>query len=96
MGRFTDYVYIMTSLSRVLYTGVTNDIDRRVAEHKEGQPGSFTARYNVKRLAYLEEFGEITEAIAREKKIKRMSRAGKIRLIEPMNPKWDDLSADWD
>jgi putative endonuclease len=72
-------VYIMSSLSRVLYTGVTNDIDRRVKEHREGIPGSFTARYHVTRLMYFEEFGEITEAIAREKKIERMSRAGKIR-----------------
>jgi len=95
MGKYTYYVYIMNSLSQVLYTGVTNDIDRRVREHKEGQPGSFTARYNVKRLAYFEEFGEITEAIAREKRIKRMARAGKIRLIESMNPSWGDLSADW-
>ncbi|HUO04082.1 MAG TPA: GIY-YIG nuclease family protein [Candidatus Binataceae bacterium] len=96
MGTYTYYAYIMTSLSQVLYTGVTNDLDRGVREHKEGQPGSFTKRYNVKRLAYFEEFGEITEAIAREKKIKRMSRGGKIRLIESMNPSWDDLSADWD
>ncbi|HUO04604.1 MAG TPA: GIY-YIG nuclease family protein [Candidatus Binataceae bacterium] len=96
MGTRTYYVYIMSSLSRVLYTGVTNDLERRVIEHKEGAPGSFTARYNVNRLAYFEEFGEITEAIAREKKIKRMSRAGKIRLVVSMNPVWEDLNARWD
>ncbi len=85
-------VYIMSSLSRTLYIGVTNDLERRVFEHKEGKPGSFTARYRANRLAYFEEFGEIDEAIAREKEIKRMTRRRKISLIESMNPEWRDLS----
>ena len=86
------FVYVMSSLSRTLYTGVTNDLERRVAEHKEGKPGSFTDRYNVTRLVYFERFDYIRDAIAREKGIKRMLRAQKIALIESMNPRWDDLS----
>ena len=85
-------VYIMSSLSRTLYTGVTNDLERRVFEHKEGRPGSFTARYHANRLVYLEEFGDIGEAIAREKEIKKMTRRRKITLIESMNHGWKDLS----
>ena len=86
------WVYIMSSLSRTLYTGVTNDLERRVFEHKQGQPGSFTARYNVNRLVYCEESGDISEAIAREKEIKRMTRRRKI--IESTNPDWQDLSGE--
>jgi putative endonuclease len=85
-------VYIMSSLSRTLYTGVTNDLERRVFEHKERRPGSFTARYRANRLVYLEEFGDIDEAIAREDEIKKMTRRRKITLIESMNPEWKDLS----
>ncbi len=88
----TYHVYIMSSLSRTLYTGVTNDLERRAREHKAGTPGSFTARYNVNRLVYFEEFGDVTEALAREKEIKRMTRARKIELIELKNPQWKDLS----
>jgi predicted GIY-YIG superfamily endonuclease len=62
-------VYILSSLSKTLYTGVTNDLERRVFEHKEGRPGSFRARYNVSRLVYVEEFDGINQAIAREKEI---------------------------
>ncbi len=72
--------------------GVTNDLERRVAEHREGKPGSFTARYNVTRLVYFERFDYIRDAIARESGIKRMLRAEKIALIESMNPQWQDLS----
>jgi putative endonuclease len=72
--------------------GVTNNLERRVFEHKEQKPGSFTARYKVTRLAYYEEFGNINEAIAREKQIKIMLRSRKIQLIESMNPEWKDLS----
>jgi putative endonuclease len=57
------FVYVMSSLSRTLYRGVANDLERRVAEHKEGRPGSFTARYNVTRLVYFERFDDIREAI---------------------------------
>jgi putative endonuclease len=86
------YVYIMSSLSRTLYAGVTNDLERRVGEHKESEPGSFTARYNINRLVYFEEFSDIDEAIAREKEIKSMTRRNKIKLIESINPEWHDLS----
>jgi putative endonuclease len=97
MGESSFYVYIMSSLSRTLYTGVTNDLERRAAEHKEGKgPGSFTARYNVNRLVYFEAFGDINEAITREKEIKRLTRKRKIRLIESLNPNWKDLSKEWD
>jgi len=88
----TYHVYIMSSLSRTLYTGVTNHLERRVAQHKEGKPGSFTARYHVNRLVYCEEFSDINQAIAREKEIKSMTRRQKLRLIESMNPEWRDLS----
>jgi putative endonuclease len=86
------HVYIMSSLSRTLYTEVTNDLERRVLEHKEGKPGSFMARYNVNRLVYFEEFGDINQAIAREKEIKSMTRRRKIKLIESTNLEWRDLS----
>jgi putative endonuclease len=86
----------MSSVSRTLYTGVTNHLERRVAEHKQGKPGSFTVRYNVNRLAYFEQFGDIGEAIAREKEIKKLTRKQKIKLIESLNPDWKDLSLECD
>ena len=86
------FVYLMNSLSRMLYTGVTNDLERRVAEHKEGKPGSFTGRYNVTRLVYFERFDSLRDAIALENGITRMPRAQMIALIESMNPRWQDLS----
>ena len=82
----------MSSLSRTLYAGVTNDLERRVGEHKEGKPGSFTARYNVNRLVYFEEFSDINQAIAREKESKSMTRRQKMKLVESINPEWRDLS----
>ena len=91
----TYHVYIMSSPSRTLYTGVTNNLERRVLEHREAKPGSFTARYKVTSLVYYEEFGEIDDAIAREKQIKIMLRSRKIELIESMNPEWKDLSEGW-
>ena len=87
----TYHVYIMSSLSRTLYTGVTNDLERRVFEHKEGKPGSFTARYKANRLVYGEEVTDITQAIACEKEIKSMTRRQKIKPIESMNPEWQDF-----
>ncbi|MDO8430973.1 MAG: GIY-YIG nuclease family protein [Candidatus Binatus sp.] len=95
MRDWTYYVYILSSLSRTLYTGVTNDLERRVTEHKESKPSSFTARYHVNRLVYFEEFGEVNDAIAREKEIKKMTRRRKVMLIESMNPDWKDLSEEW-
>ncbi len=86
------YVYLMGSLSRTLYTGVTNDLERRVFEHKEDTPGSFTGRYRVNRLVYYEEFSDINQAIAREKESKNITRKQQIKLLESINPKWRDLS----
>ena len=90
------YVYIMTNHTRTLYTGVTNDLARRVTMHREGKGSAFTARYHVTQLAYFETFTDVRNAIAREKPIKGWSRAKKIELIEGANPEWQDLSADWD
>ena len=85
------YVYIMSSLSRTLYTGVTNNLERRVREHRGAPPGSFAARYHINRLAYFEELRDVRLAIAREKEIKKMTRKAKIKLIESLNPEWKDL-----
>jgi len=86
------YVYILASRTRVLYTGVTNNLLRRNLEHKQGAKKSFTSRYRVKRLVYFEVTNDIRAAIAREKKIKGWVRRKKVALIESLNPKWDDLS----
>ena len=89
------WVYILASRSRVLYTGVTNDLARRVKEHKAGLTPSFSQRYRVTRLVYFEQFGYIRNAIAREKQIKRWVRARKLALIEAHNPTWADLAENW-
>ena len=86
------YVYIMASRSGVLYTGVTNDINRRVGEHKEGQIPGFTRTYKVTRLVYYESMQDVNAAIAREKQIKRWRREKKVKLIETINRGWDDLA----
>ena len=91
----TYWVYIMASLSRVLYTGVTNDVGRRVNEHKQGLIAGFTRRYRIIRLVYVEEHGDIRDAIAREKQIKGWVRSRKIKLIEERNPTWEDLAEGW-
>ena len=82
----------MASQSGVLYTGVTNDLNRRVAEHKEGQIPGFTRKYKVTRLVYYESMPDVNAAIAREKQIKRWRREKKVKLIETINRGWDDLS----
>jgi len=89
---FTYYVYILTNRNNtVLYTGVTNDLDRRVEEHRSPANHGFTARYRVHKLVYYEEYDDIEEAILREKQIKGGSRQKKIDLINEMNPKWEEL-----
>ena len=88
-------VYIMASRSRVLYTGVTNDLPRRVDEHKRSLTPGFTSRYHVTRLVYFEEFTDVRDAIAREKEIKGWVRRRKIQLIEERNPTWEDLADRW-
>ena len=89
------YVYIMASASRVLYTGVTNDALRRAWEHSESRVPGFTTRYRTKELVYVELFGDIRAAIAREKQIKGWLRKRKIALIESLNPQWKDLRVEW-
>jgi putative endonuclease len=76
----------------VLYTGVTSDLQRRVAEHRMATEGSFTARYHVTVLVYYEVFNTPADAIRREKQIKAGSRAKKLQLISSMNPEWNDLA----
>ena len=88
-------VYILASRSRVLYTGVTNDLARRVQEHKQGLIPGFTQQYRVTRLVYFEQFGDIRAAIAREKQIKGCVRARKVKLIEGRNAAWTDLAQNW-
>ena len=88
------YVYIMTNKSRTFYTGVTNNLERRVYEHKHKLIEGFTKRYNITLLVYYEVFSDIREAIAREEQVKDWRREKKIALIASMNPGWKDLSAE--
>ena len=85
----------MTNKSKTLYTGVTNDIQRRVFEHKNKLIKGFTKRYNITRLVYCESSNNIEDAIRREKQIKGWLRSRKIALVETGNPQWDDLSEEW-
>ena len=89
------YVYIMTNRSRTLYVGVTNDLERRVHEHKSGSVEGFTKRYKINRLVYFDATSNIEGAIAREKEIKKWRRSKKIDLVEAANPEWKDLSEGW-
>ena len=89
------YVYILSSRSRTLYTGVTNNITRRVAQHRFGGGSRFTSKYRIQRLVYVEPFWNPLAAIAREKEIKGWLRAKKIALIETQNPGWYDLAETW-
>jgi putative endonuclease len=85
----------MSSKSRKLYTGVTDNLERRVYEHKSKVLPGFTKRYNISRLVYYETSSDVHAAISREKQIKGWLRAKKIALIESVNPLWEDLSAEW-
>lgn len=89
------FVYIMASKSRRLYIGVTNNLERRVFEHKTKSIAGFTAQYNIDRLVYFAETGEVVAAIEREKQLKGWLRTKKTKLIESTNPTWEDLSLDW-
>ena len=89
------YVYIMTNRSKTLYTGVTNDLVRRVYEHKNKLVKGFTQKYNIARLVYYDITGDVHAAIQREKQIKGWLRKRKIALIEAANPDWQDLSEGW-
>ena len=87
------YVYIMTNTARTLYTGITNDLERRVHEHKMKLFPGFTARYGLDKLVYFEAGENVNSAIEREKQIKGWLRSKKIKLIESVNPEWKDLSS---
>jgi len=87
--------YILASLSGVLYTGVTNNLHSRVAQHRLKLISGFTKKHNVTRLVYFEMFGDVRMAIVREKEVNAWRRAKRVALIESMNPKWADLATDW-
>ena len=90
------YVYLITNQNnRVLYTGVTNDLPRRILEHRKKTVKGFTARYNVDKLVFFEVTSDVHAAIAREKQIKGWIRAKKNALVESINPTWRDLSRDF-
>jgi putative endonuclease len=86
------FVYIMTNKSGTLYTGVTNNLERRIYEHKHHLVDGFTKKYKITKLVFFEETNDINVAISREKQIKGWLRKKKIALIESMNPGWKDLS----
>jgi putative endonuclease len=89
------YVYILAhKRNGTLYVGVTNDLIRRVAEHKSGQSGGFTKRYKVNQLVFYEDTNDVIAAITREKQLKKWKRTWKLRLIEESNPEWRDLYPD--
>ena len=85
------HMYIIASESGVLYTGITNFPERRIAEHKLGKVEGFSKRYKTTKLVYFEPFGDVRNAIAREKQLKRWRREKKVLLIERTNPTWRDL-----
>ncbi|WP_158785943.1 GIY-YIG nuclease family protein [Granulicella sp. L46] len=87
------FVYILSSRSRTLYIGVTNNLSRRLQEHRDGSPTSFTQRYRIDRLVYVERFQYIDNAIAREKYLKHFTRAEKLALVTESNPTWEDLAS---
>ena len=90
------FVYILASQRNgTLYIGMTNDLQRRVYEHKTGIVKGFTQKYGVSLLIYFEEFQQVQQAIERENNLKKWKRAWKVKLIEQQNPKWDDLAKDW-
>jgi putative endonuclease len=89
------YTYIMASRSRILYVGITGNIERRIREHKASNSKSFTAKYSCERLVWFERHDSPSAAISREKELKGWRRARKIELIHRENPTWIDLSEDW-
>ena len=89
------WVYIATNGSKTLYTGVTNDLQRRMYEHTNSLMPGFTSKYRIDRLVYFEATSDVRAAIAREKQIKGWRRERKVALIEAANPKWSDLSREW-
>ena len=88
------YVYILSNASRTLYVGMTNDLARRVREHKSKAVPGFSAKYNVTQLVYFEETSHPQAAIEREKELKKWRRSKKVKLVSTTNPTWSDLAAD--
>ena len=87
------YVYLLTNWNnKVMYVGVTNDLERRMYEHKNKLVTGFTEKYNVQKLVYFEETGDVNAALAREKEIKRWRREKKNKLVLQINPEWRDLA----
>jgi putative endonuclease len=92
----TYYVYLLTNWNnKVMYLGVTNNLERRLYEHKNKLVKGFTEEYNVNKLVYFEQTQDVTAAIAREKEIKKWRREKKNQLVNRMNPNWKDLSSGW-
>ena len=89
------FVYITSNRSKTLYTGVTNNLERRMYEHKQKLREGFTKDYNISMLVYFEATDDVESAIVREKQIKGWRRNRKIALIEETNPNWEDLSENW-
>lgn len=90
------YVYVLTNWTgKVIYVGVTNNLERRLSEHKSGLISGFTKKYNLNKLVHYEHFADIELAIRREKEIKGWRRVKKNELVEQHNPDWSDLSEDW-
>jgi putative endonuclease len=85
------FVYILSSLNHTLYVGVTNNLERRIGEHKAKLVAGFTVRYNITRLVHFESYSDVRDALEREKQIKGWTRQKKIALIEANNPHWNDL-----
>lgn len=88
------FIYIATNNTGTLYIGVTNDLNRRMAEHKSGKGSEFASKYDINILVYFEETSRIEDAILREKQLKGWRRSKKIAIIESLNPMWNDLSID--
>ncbi len=96
MGEKEYYVYLLTNWNnKVMYVGVTNDLQRRIYEHREKNVKGFTEKYNIKKLVYYEQTSDIEVALNREKEIKKWRREKKDRLVEKINPSWRDLSDDF-
>ena len=89
------WVYIVTNVhDSVLYIGMTNDLARRVSEHRSGEIAGFTLAYRCRKLIYYEHYGHVEDAIARETQLKKWSRSKKVALIATTNPRWEDLASE--
>ncbi len=95
MKEYNFYVYILASKSGTLYIGITNNLERRISEHKQKLIEGFTKKYECNKLIYYEYFTDVNTAIDREKQLKKWNRKKKEDLIKTINPKWEDLSKDW-